>query len=279
MAVIQGSRKTGGGGVTGNRVRPVLSRLRSFGVRPRRAILSLIIGLLLWELSVVVFDVSPLIVSPPSEIVVRFGELLSDGSLQANAAVSMTQFAWGYIGCAVLAIPLGLAMGKIDRLRDVLDPWITALYATPTISLAPLFIIWLGFGTPAKACVVALMAFFPMVINTVAGVDGVTKQYEEVADAFGANRLEHFVKVVFPGALPAIFTGMRLGVGRGLVGIVVADLFGATAGLGYMLIRASQLFQTVDVFVVTIVLAMLGVLLTLALSGLQRVVCGWRKGL
>lgn len=246
--------------------------------RTRRAVLSILTGLLLWEFSIPIFDINGLVLSPPTKIFGRFIELLADGSIQKHIYTSFSQFALGYIFCALTAIPLGLAMGKIERLRDFLDPWISALYATPTISLAPLILIWLGLGLQAKAVIVALMAFFPMVINTVAGVDSVTKQYEEIALAFRASRLEQFVKLVFPGALPFIFAGLRLAIGRGIVGVVVADLFGATQGLGYLLIQASQLFNTVDVFVVTVILAGMGVLLTLLLGVFQRLLCGWQSG-
>ena len=245
--------------------------------RSRRRLLSLLCGFLLWELSVVVFDVSSLVVSPPSAIAVRFVELVRLGELQEHLRVSAVQFALGYFGCAALAIPMGLAIGRIEWLRDTFDPWITALYATPSISLAPLFIIWLGFGTTSKAFIIGLLAFFPIIINTIVGVESVTSQYDEVASAFKADRVEQFVKVIFPGALAYIFAGMRLAIGRGLVGLVVADLFGARAGLGYMILRAAQLVRTVDVLVATIVLAVLGVLLTAALGALQRSVCHWQK--
>lgn len=245
--------------------------------RSRRALLSLGVGFGLWELSVLVFDVSPLIVAPPSVLAQRFAELIGNGTLIRHTRISMVQFSIGYFGCALFAIPLGLAMGRFERLRDMLDPWISALYATPSISLAPLFIIWLGFGTTAKAFIVALLAFFPIVINTTAGVDSVSQRFEEVASAFRADRFEHFAKVMFPGALPYIFAGLRLAIGRGLVGLVVADLFGSTAGLGHMILRAAQLFNTADVFVATIVLAMIGVTLTSILKALQNTICSWQS--
>ena len=245
--------------------------------RSRRALASLVVGFLLWEASVHVFDISALIFSPPSAIARRFVTLVDDGTLQKNLSVSMTQFSLGYFGCAFVAIPLGLAIGKSAWLRDVLDPWISALYATPSISLAPLFIIWLGFGTTSKAFIVGLLSFFPILINTTAGVDSVAQKYEEVGGAFRADWIERFVKVVFPGALPFIFAGLRLAVGRGLVGLVVGDLFGSTAGLGHMILRSAQLFDTPGVFVATIVLAMLGVILSAVLGAIQRVVVQWQR--
>lgn len=250
-------------------------RLRS---RPW-AVLSVVAGLVLWEAVVFVFDMNPLLVSPPTTIYRRFVELTATGELIGHVLASARAFALGYVGCALLAIPLGLAMGSVDRLRQVLDPWIAALYATPSIALAPVFIIWLGFGIASKAGIVALVAFFPIVINSTAGVDALEKQYHDVADAFGANGWERFYKILLPGSLPFIFAGLRLGIGRGLVGLVVADFFGARAGLGYLILRASQTFNTADLFVGTIILAVSGVLLTALLRGLESTVSPWRRAI
>lgn len=243
----------------------------------RRGILSLVIGLLLWEGSVHLFNVNPLLVSPPSVVGQRFWELLAAGELIHDIRVSAVQFSIGYFVCAALAIPLGLLMGLQRLVRDVLNPWVIALYATPSIALAPLFIIWLGFGISAKAFIVALVAFFPIVINTMAGVDSLPSEYRDVAEAFKANRFEQFAKVLFPGSMPFIFAGLRLAVGRGLVGLVVGDLFGSQAGLGHLILQASQTFNTADVFVGAIVLALSGVMLTAVVTWLELRLSPWRR--
>jgi ABC-type nitrate/sulfonate/bicarbonate transport system permease component len=258
-----------------------LSLLRRLNVTRRasgrRAIVSLVVGLLIWEACYRLFDMNPLLVSPPSAVGQRFGELLSNGELLRDVRVSATQFAIGYLGCAALAVPLGLLMGLLRPVRDYLGLWITALYATPSVALAPLFIIWLGFGVPSKAFIVALMAFFPIVINSTAGVDSLASENREVADAFRANRFEQFIKVLLPGSLPFIFAGLRLAVGRGLVGLVVGDLFGSTDGLGHLILNASQTFNTADIFVGAILLALSGVLLTALLTGLESRLSPWRR--
>jgi NitT/TauT family transport system permease protein len=246
-------------------------------VATRRGLLSLLAGLALWEGAVRLLDVNPLLLSPPTLIAQRFWTLAASGELFGHLSVSAVQFVIGYVGCALIAIPLGLALGLSERFRHALDPWISALYATPSISLAPLFIIWLGFGISSKAFIVALVAFFPIVINSTAGVDNIPVEYKEVAGAFGANSWERFGKILFPASLPFIFAGLRLAVGRGLVGLVVGDLFGARAGLGYLILQASQTFNTADLFVGTIVLALSGVALTAALRALELALSPWRR--
>lgn len=247
---------------------------RSLGVN----LLSIVGGFALWEAMVAVFDMNRLIVSPPSQIWDAFLELEEGGVLWGHVRTSLNQFAVGYVGAAALGVLVGLLVGQFRIVRNVLEPWILALYATPNIALAPLFIVWLGFGFSAKASIIAFVAFFPVAINTIAGVDGLQQEWHDVASAFRANAWERFSKVNIPGALPYIFTGLRLGIGRAVVGIVVADFFGASEGLGFLILRSAQIFRTADIFVATIALAAMGVLFTGVLRMVERVASPWRFG-
>ncbi|WP_326835012.1 ABC transporter permease [Amycolatopsis rhabdoformis] len=233
-------------------------------------------GLALWEAVVRLSGVSSLILPAPSKIVGAFGELAESGDLWLDLNTSLRQFGAGFAIAGALGVVFGLVMGQARYVRYASEPWVLALYATPSIGLAPLFIIWLGFGFPAKAFIVALMAFFPVVINTLSGVESLAREWTDVATSFKAGPVERFRKVAFPGALPAIFTGLRLAVGRGLVGIVVADFFGAQQGLGFLILQGAQRFRTTDVFVGTILLAALGVILTALLRLVERRTCPWR---
>lgn len=241
----------------------------------RRGLISVVVVLGLWEASVRVFDPSTVIIVAPSAIPRAFIDLANSGELWLDFKVSMQQFAVGYLLAAFLAIPLGLFMGASKRAHDYGDTWLTALYATPSVALAPLFIVWLGFGLSSHVAIVALGAFFPMIINTIDGVHAVERDLREVGIAFRANRREVFSRVDLPGALPYIFTGLRLGLARALVGVVVADLFGAQAGLGYLILTSSQLFLTANIFVGVLILAVLGVGLTAALRFLQKKLTPW----
>lgn len=237
---------------------------------------SIIAGILIWELAVTIADLNPLIVSPPSAVIERALVLWEGGELSRHVSVSARQFVAGYATAAAIGISVGLLIGQFRPVRWSLEPWIVALYATPSIALAPLFIVWLGFGFTAKAFIIALSAFFPIVMNTIAGVDELHESWTDVADAFGAGRFERFYKVSLPGSMPYIFAGLRLGVGRGLVGIVVADFFGAQAGIGFLILRAAQTFRTPEIFVGTLLLAVFGVLLTGGLRALEAALSPWK---
>lgn len=239
--------------------------------------LSIIAGLLLWEICVRIFEPSRLIVVPPSEILLRLFNMFQTGEIWPDLTVSMQAFAIGYGIAAAVGIPLGLAIGASEVLYRWSNPWVNALYATPIIGLAPLFIIVFGFGVTAKIAVVVSLVIFPILINTVSGARDVSTEQKELAQVFRANKIETFVKVLFPGSVPFILTGLRLAVGRGLIGVVVADLFGATNGLGLNLQRSAQAFNTVDIFAVTVLLAFLGIILTGILEYFERRAFGGAK--
>jgi NitT/TauT family transport system permease protein len=259
----------------GNERAPARVPLWRRGVKARRGAISILGGLALCELAVGVFHPSPIQIVGPSAVVEAFVRLAGDGTLWRDFTVSMGQFSLGFLLAAGVAIPLGLLMGASARARDYGDPWLTILYTTPNVALAPLFIIWLGFGTASHVAIIALVAIFPILINTIDGVRAVEDEWSEVGAAFRANRPEIFAKIDLPGSLPYIFTGLRLALARALVGVVVADLFGASAGLGYLLLNSAQAFKTADVFVAVSVLAALGVFLTAALRFLQRKLMPW----
>lgn len=241
-----------------------------------RGFISVAIVLAAWEAAVRIFEPSTVIIVAPSALPPAFWALAETGELWTHFRVSMKQFLLGYVLASALAIPLGLWMGASRRAHDYGDPWLTALYATPNVALAPLFIIWLGFGDTSHIAIIALVAFFPVIINTIDGVHAVERDLREVGIAFRANKREVFALVDLPGAMPYIFTGLRLAMARALVGIVVADLFGAQAGLGYLILTSAQLFATADVFVGVLILAALGVGLTWMLRALQKKLTPWQ---
>ncbi len=241
-----------------------------------RGITSVVVVLGAWEAAVRILQPSTVIIVAPSAIPPAFWRLAETGELWTHFSVSMKQFLLGYLLASALAIPIGLWMGASRRAHDYGDPWLTALYATPNVALAPLFIIWLGFGDVSHIAIIALVAFFPVIINTIDGVHAVERDLREVGIAFRANKREVFALVDLPGAMPYIFTGLRLAMARALVGIVVADLFGAQAGLGYLILTSAQLFATADVFVGVLILAALGVGLTFALRVLQKKLTPWQ---
>jgi NitT/TauT family transport system permease protein len=235
---------------------------------------SVLAGLLLWE-AVGRLVKNALFLATPSQVVVELGRLWQAGELQRHAWVSTQEFALGFVIAVALGIPIGLAMAGSKRTTIMVSPWISGLYATPVIALAPLFILWFGIGVWSKVAVVVSLVVFPVVINTEAGLRNADRHLIEAIRSFGANKLQLFLKVSLPCALPFVLAGLRLGVGRGLIGVVVGELFGARAGLGFMITQAAEVFNMPRLFAGVVVLAGAGIVLTAAFQALERRLVPW----
>jgi NitT/TauT family transport system permease protein len=241
-----------------------------------RTLLSILAGLTLWEIAGRL-TANPLFFVPPSEVAVAFWKLLQSGQLARDSWVSAQEFFIGF-GLAVLAgIPLGILIATSRLASAYVEPWMNGLYATPTIALAPLFLLWFGIDIWSKVAVVFLSALFPIVINTATGIESTDRNVLEAARSFNASRNQVFRKVLIPSAIPFIVAGMRLGVGRGIVGVVVGELFAARAGLGFLIITASQVFDTAGLFVGVVVLAVAGIVSMELLKMLERRIAPWRE--
>jgi NitT/TauT family transport system permease protein len=241
-----------------------------------RGLLSLAIVGLAWEIA----GRSgrwPLLLAPLSDIWVKFVQLTVSGELTRHVLVSLNEFFVGFAIAAVVGIGLGIAIASSDTARDFIDPWVSAVYATPTVALAPLFIFIFGIDAPSKMAVVFLLAVFPIVINTATGLRSTDQVYIEAARSFSANRAQIFTKVLIPSSLPFIVAGLRLGIGRGLVGVVVGEFIGARAGLGYLIFRSSQGFQIDAMWVGVFLLAGTGVLAVIVLQKVERRLAPWRQ--
>jgi NitT/TauT family transport system permease protein len=243
---------------------------------PLRGLLSLIVVASLWEIA----GRSgrwPLILAPISDIWGKFIELTASGELARHVLVSLNEFFVGFAIAAVFGIFLGIVIASSPAAKDFIDPWVSAVYATPTVALAPLFIFVFGIDAPSKMAVVFLLAVFPIVINTATGITSTDRVYIEAARSFSANKAQIFSKVLIPSALPFIVAGLRLGIGRGLVGVVVGEFIGARAGLGYLIFRSSQGFQIDAMWVGVFLLAGTGVLAVSVLQHVERRMAPWRQ--
>jgi len=263
-------------GTTDQRETP--SALRLFYLRFENGILGLIaviIFLSVWELIVNFEIVKPLLISSPSRIVVAAQWLFTHGFMD-DIKISATEFIVGYAVAIGIGIPLGILFGWYRRLNAVFDPFVSALYATPRVALLPLLILWLGIGIKSKMAVVFLGAFFPVLVNTLAGVRTIDEQLLKCARSFAATDRQIFATLALPSSIPFVITGMRLGAGRGLVGVVVGELVAATGGVGYMMSIAGATFQTDKVFVGIILLAVSGYMLVEFLKRLERRFETWR---
>lgn len=237
--------------------------------------LSVSIFLVLWELLPALNWVKPIFTSSPSRIFGAAVWLFQNG-FWSDIIVSAQEFALGYGLAFVVAVPLGVALGWSKVLRAICQPFVSALYATPRVALIPLLILWLGIGIGSKVAVVFLGVLFPILINTMAGIRTVDDDLIKCAKAFGASRFKQLTTVALPSTVPYILAGMRLGIGRGLVGIVVGELIASTAGIGHMMSLAGATFQTDKVFVGIIILSCTGMILTALINRIEARFEKWR---
>src|ERR1700704_2138063 len=252
---------------------------KSFGARNEHALIgtvSMLIFLAFWELSVALDWVNPLFTSSPSRIVHAGYEMFADGSIYPHLAVSGYEFLVGYGMAVVIGVPRGILMGWCGRIHAVLDPFVSALYATPRIALLPLLMIWFGIGIMSKIAIVFLGAIFPILVKTITGVRTVNADFVKVARSFGSNDWQMFLTVVLPSSVPLLLSGLRLGLGHALVGIVVGEMYGATHGLGFLIATAGARFQTDKVMVGIIIIAAAGIVLTGLLRLIERRFERWR---
>jgi ABC-type nitrate/sulfonate/bicarbonate transport system permease component len=229
-----------------------------------------------WEAGSRAGLLDPLFASSPSLIIEKLIEMVADGSIWPHVAASATIAALGFGLSVVVGVPLGLAMGRSKAVRALLEPFTTALNASPQVAFLPLLIIWLGIGLSSKVALVFLGSFIIMVINTEAGVAQVDRRLVETARSFMANERQILLKIVLPAALPYIIAGMRLGIGRALVMVVVAEIYAATKGLGYLIFQAGGLYDTAQVFVGVVILAAAGMLLNAFLRWLEKHLAPWQ---
>ncbi|HYX91087.1 MAG TPA: ABC transporter permease [Myxococcaceae bacterium] len=237
---------------------------------------SVIAFLVLWELSIVLGWINPLFTSSPRRIVVTAIELFRGGAIYRDLLVSGAELLAGYTLAVLVAIPLGIGMGWYRRMSAALEPFVTALYATPRIALLPLIVIWFGIGLGSKIAIIFLGAIFPILVNTITGVRTVDRDLVRVARSLCAGDWQLFRTVVLPSAVPLILTGLRLGLGHALVGIVVGELYAATAGIGFMIAVAGSSFQTDKVMVGILIISVAGVLMTHLLRMVERRFERWR---
>lgn len=255
---------------------------RSFWRRHEHALLGTIsmgLFLLFWELSVARGWVNPLFTSSPSRIITTAIEMFADGSIWTDLAVSGHEFIVGYGMAIVIGVPVGIFMGWYGRVNAVLDPFVTALYATPRIALLPLVMIWFGIGIASKIAIVFLGAIFPILVNTITGVRTMNADFIKVARSFGSSDRQLFLTVALPSAVPMLLTGLRLGLAHALVGIVVGEMYGAQHGIGFLIAVAGARFQTDKVMVGIIIIASAGIVLTEILRRIERRFERWRPSI
>jgi len=229
--------------------------------------------LIVWEL--VAPFINPIFFTSPSQIAVAFYETTVSGELPYFLGQSLEVMVYGLISAIVVGIPLGVAMARIRWLDWALDLPINALYATPLVAVVPLLVLWFGIYLKAKIIVVFLFAVFPILINTYQGVRECDKGMIEVAQSFRSSEWRMWRDVLLPFAVPYIIAGLRLAIGRGLIGMIIAEFYTTISGLGFMITKYANVFAMDKTFVPVIVLMVLGVSLTTLLKWIGRRIAPW----
>jgi len=220
--------------------------------------------------------ISPLFFSGPSAIAKALWMTLTQGNLVADLTFSGKNFAIGFGIALVSGVVLGVIIGWYRRVRMLLDPFLSALYAAPCVAMMPLIIIWFGIGMWSKVFIVFLSAFFPILLNTAAGIRALDPDILRAARAFCASDWQIFKTVAIPGSVPFILTGIRQGVGVGLIGVVVGEMLGSSEGVGFMVAYGGQTFQTDTLFVGFVIIAFAGIFLSSVTERLERRFSRWR---
>ncbi|HEY7242969.1 MAG TPA: ABC transporter permease [Xanthobacteraceae bacterium] len=237
------------------------------------------LGLLLWELVPHLVTLAPgmeLFLTTPSRIAATLWDMIATGELWQPLRASATAFALG-LGMAIAAgLPLGILLGRSPTLDALFDPFVTALNATPRLVFLPLFLLWFGLGLWSKVLIVFIGALFPILINTYEGVRNADKVLINVVRAFGAREWDIARLVMVPNALPYIVAGLRLAIGRAVLGVVVAEFFGSQEGLGVMMVRAASSYHVDIVFAGVVVFAALSLAMTSLVQMIEKRLSGWR---
>jgi NitT/TauT family transport system permease protein len=253
-----------------------LQRLRSLIGWNGAVVLEVVIIIALWQFAVTGLELwNPRFVPPPSDIADSLTRMIGNGQLARHLGYSGGNFVVGYLAAAVIGVGLGFALGSIGLIRTVLGPFIWLAYATPRVAIQPILVLWMGFGVAPKILIIFLMAFFPIVMIVMEGVRNTDQSLLRASRVFGVRGLQRYKKIVLPASLPYVLTGLRLGIARALVGIVVGEFIGGTAGLGYAIRIAGQEFHVDTALAVTLVLVILANLSMLLLLTLKRRLAPW----
>lgn len=251
-----------------------LRRYGSYGL----VVLNLTTFFILWELFARAGIVNPLFLPRASDMFITLWEGLgSEGTIRENLFISLRLFSMGMLAAAVVGIPLGLIMGASKVVDAIFSPYVWAMASLPRVALMPLLILILGFSDSAKFTLIFLSAIFPIIINCMAGVKTVDPSLVRAGKVFGARKADLYRKVIFPYTLPFIISGLNQGMTRGLVGLVIAEIFGGNSGLGYLTVRAAESFNSPLLFAVLLLLVVFSLTFVQSVRWLENKVAPWRN--
>jgi len=237
--------------------------------------LSLLAGIALWEIAG--RSTSRAFMVPFSETLVRLWQLVTHGEFIAQFLDSAQLFLTGFVLALIVGAPLGLLLARVRILRVGIEPYIMILYATPMVALIPFILSMMGFGFAPKVLVVFLFSVFPVLYNTVEGARSIKPELIEVAKSYRSTEWSLWREVMLPYTLPYMMTGVRQAIGRALVGMIAAEFFLSSTGLGQLIMGASQDFDTAGVFASILVIGIIGVALTRLGLMIEQHFARWRQ--
>lgn len=240
-------------------------------------LISFVIVISLWEY----FGrrINPILFTYPSAVAQAFVSLVGSGELQSYMTSSLLVLTYASILAIVVGVLLGVVMGRYAIVEWAADVYVSALYSTPMVAVVPLIVLWFGFKIPAKVVIVFSFMVFPVLLNTVEGVKNVDRNLQEVARSFCSSESQLWRHLIIPSAIPFIVAGIRLAIGRGLVGMIVAEFYTSVTGLGYMIVRYANALETDKLFVPIVVVMLLGVGLMSLAKWLEGRIAPWRNAI
>ena len=241
------------------------------------SILLLVVFLSVWEGYVRVFDVSAFLLPPPSLVVAEWIRSLGTLSLWFHTCITAYETILGFVIAAAIGVALGAVLGKLPKLEQTLNPFIIATQVVPKVALVPLLVVWFGFGLAPKVIIAAVLAFVPILLNTILGIKSVDRGHREVLISVNASRWQEITQLEFPSSLPYILTGMEIGIVLAIIGAVVGEYLGGNQGLGNLAVKEMNSYNTTALFAVIIHLSLLGFIFYALLVGTRRFVIPWHE--
>lgn len=253
---------------------------KKINVKSKNRILTILspLGILIvWEVLVKIGVLDVIFFPAPTKILVTMFEMIQNGILLTDLKVSLYRIFGGFFLGAVPGLIIGLTMGLFPIVKIILDPIVNATYPIPKLAIMPLIMILLGLTEFEKMVIIALGVIFLVLMNTVSGVINLDKIYLDVAKNYGASKKDYYLTVALPGALPMIFTGLKLGMGMALLLIVASEMNGASLGIGYRIWASYSVFNIPEMFVCFIVMSLLGYIFTAVLDEIERIIIPWKQ--
>jgi NitT/TauT family transport system permease protein len=244
-----------------------------------RAAIVPLIAIAVWEGLARAGIINPMILPSPSRVLLRWIDYLKSGELTADAASSLYRVAMGFLIGTGLALPIGLAMGASRSVYAYLNPLVQVLRPIPPIAFVPLAILWFGLGNPPAFFLISLGAFFPVLMNTIAGVRSVDAIYIRAARNLGAGKRALFFRIMLPAAMPHILSGIRVGFGVAFIVVIVAEMIAVNNGLGYRILEAREYFWSDKIIAGMITIGILGLAIDFGLARLSDYLLRWHRGL